>query len=1093
MGLAFIQSNGATSTAGAASIGVTYGSSPTSGHLLAALCYQSVPGGSGGTPTMAIADTPNGGASNTWTPVWGSVQALGLSNGGWLQAWVCLNSATGADTVTVTPSITTSRFTSLSILEVSGFPGSFTVDQMGTATITATGGTNIPEVDLITSGQNAVEAFFAMTQLGVTQIGAPVMTGAYTLGTQFGGSNNDFCAYALETSTGTYKYTGTCTALTAGTSASFAFSVAQPVVATTTFSPAAGSYSSPQTVTFNNTNSGASGFAMYYTTDGSTPTTGSTLYSGPITVSTTETVKVLAIATNYNNSAIASASYTITYSISGTTQPGCLVILTTISSSSPSDGYQNAGNTGTYSFGSLSAGVYQVSCQAAGWSFSPWSQSVTIVSTNIGNVNFTGTQLSGSPQVWQKRGVVLAPTTRQLNGGGDFSGVAEVSVLYEGNPQILTASKVFKMWFTGGDSTTNHNGIYYAESLDGVNWTQYQAAPIITSHCAGRVFKNGITYYGYWVNSTNDSGTAIDRYTSTDGVNWTLKNSAVLSVGSAGTWEANNIWGMQVIYIDGGGTWWAAYGGMGPAGAFQMGIASSPDGITWTKSASNPVLNNMTSQFIVQVGTTFYNWADATIYAQGGSAFQYPTIFMRSSSTNLTTWTTPVPSLANTLSFEGNGANFQLNQPALIEVNGWTYMYYSGTAAGASARTGFQIGLAIAPYTIAQLTAKASEAAVAPAFVQATPNYLLTASGTSYSATFNSNVTGGNLLMCQLYGGANGDAASAISDTMGNTWTQLYFDNSSLGNSTTQVWYTIAKNSGSDTVTVVTNTSAAGGVIAAEYTGVNTLDQNSKTNGSASTFATPSVTTTQPFELLMGTYADRSGSNTGAIEPSGATDAAARNAIYYISGINRYSSAFCDLYEYAAGSYSIGDITQSPSAQYIANISTFYNNVVATPQFNLSPGTYNAAFTTSVSDASSSLTGFAMYYTTDGSTPTTSSMSIANNGTIVISATTTIKVLAIATGYTNSAIATATYTIGSSPSAGWSPVDSRQAVQGFGPGPNAFRIVQGSDIYDVQVSDNPAVPGKDCRTQGAPVDCRITPNIPENSRVAPPFGEAGEP
>jgi Chitobiase/beta-hexosaminidase C-terminal domain/Carboxypeptidase regulatory-like domain len=83
-------------------------------------------------------------------------------------------------------------------------------------------------------------------------------------------------------------------------------------VATPTFSPVAGTYSSTQSVTVSDTDSGLAGFAMYYTTDGSTPTTGSTLYAGAITVSSSETVKVLAVATGYINSAIGSAAYIIT-------------------------------------------------------------------------------------------------------------------------------------------------------------------------------------------------------------------------------------------------------------------------------------------------------------------------------------------------------------------------------------------------------------------------------------------------------------------------------------------------------------------------------------------------------------------------------------------------------------------------------------------------------------------------------------------------------------------------------------------------------------------------------------------------------------
>lgn len=89
------------------------------------------------------------------------------------------------------------------------------------------------------------------------------------------------------------------------------FTATQVAVATPTFSPVAGRYNSTQTVTVLDTDSGLAGFAMYYTIDGSVPTTGSTPYSGPITVHNSETIKVLAVATGYANSAIASATYVI--------------------------------------------------------------------------------------------------------------------------------------------------------------------------------------------------------------------------------------------------------------------------------------------------------------------------------------------------------------------------------------------------------------------------------------------------------------------------------------------------------------------------------------------------------------------------------------------------------------------------------------------------------------------------------------------------------------------------------------------------------------------------------------------------------------
>ena len=51
--------------------------------------------------------------------------------------------------------------------------------------------------------------------------------------------------------------------------------------------------------------------SIYYTTDGSTPTSGSTLYTGPVSVAETETIKAIAIASGYPNSGIASAVYTL--------------------------------------------------------------------------------------------------------------------------------------------------------------------------------------------------------------------------------------------------------------------------------------------------------------------------------------------------------------------------------------------------------------------------------------------------------------------------------------------------------------------------------------------------------------------------------------------------------------------------------------------------------------------------------------------------------------------------------------------------------------------------------------------------------------
>ena len=61
------------------------------------------------------------------------------------------------------------------------------------------------------------------------------------------------------------------------------------VVAPPIFTPAAGTYSSTQTVTISTPTSPSA--TIHYTTDGTTPTTSSTEYSGPITVSATQTLR----------------------------------------------------------------------------------------------------------------------------------------------------------------------------------------------------------------------------------------------------------------------------------------------------------------------------------------------------------------------------------------------------------------------------------------------------------------------------------------------------------------------------------------------------------------------------------------------------------------------------------------------------------------------------------------------------------------------------------------------------------------------------------------------------------------------------------
>jgi sugar lactone lactonase YvrE len=89
-----------------------------------------------------------------------------------------------------------------------------------------------------------------------------------------------------------------------------------PVVATPTFTPPAGEYASAQSVTIADATPGAT---IYYTTDGTNPTTSSTRYTNAITVTAkTETIQAIAVLAGYTTCAVTAATYDIAQSV-GTT------------------------------------------------------------------------------------------------------------------------------------------------------------------------------------------------------------------------------------------------------------------------------------------------------------------------------------------------------------------------------------------------------------------------------------------------------------------------------------------------------------------------------------------------------------------------------------------------------------------------------------------------------------------------------------------------------------------------------------------------------------------------------------------------------
>ncbi|WP_238323112.1 beta-1,3-glucanase family protein [Gorillibacterium massiliense] len=190
-------------------------------------------------------------------------------------------------------------------------------------------------------------------------------------------------------------------------------------VATPTFTPAGGTYVSAQSVTITSATSGA---AIKYTTDGSTPTSASSTYIGPISVTATTTIKAIATKSGFTDSAVATAAYVIQAS-PGKAIPGKIEaesydtmsgVATEASSEGGLDvGWVDTGDSMSFNVSVAAAGTYTVQYRVA--------------SPNTGG------------QIQLKSGTSVLATTSVPNTGGwqTWKTVTDVVNLTAGN-QTLT-------------------------------------------------------------------------------------------------------------------------------------------------------------------------------------------------------------------------------------------------------------------------------------------------------------------------------------------------------------------------------------------------------------------------------------------------------------------------------------------------------------------------------------------------------------------------------------------------------------------------------------------------------------------------------
>lgn len=277
-------------------------------------------------------------------------------------------------------------------------------------------------------------------------------------------------------------------------------------------------------------------------------------------------------------------------------------------------------------------------------------------------------------------------------------GTQEPKVIYDGQAQILSGN-VFKMWHSEG--WTGTVGIHYGESVDGINWVMYSGNPVMPNAIHAGVTKQNGVYYCYAGNNPTNS-TGIDRWTSPDGVHWTKVNTNVIVVVAA-TWEQADVTN-PFVWVE-GGTWFMIYSAQNASAQYATGLATSPDGITWTKSGSNPVMTIsggtvaccQVFKYATSGSPTYFAWG------QTSPTSNLPSDISLFSSTNLTTWTAAPQNPIIERELQDEGANVptagQLADPCVVEFGGGMYLFCDATPIQGPGN--FHINLRTMPQTLA--------------------------------------------------------------------------------------------------------------------------------------------------------------------------------------------------------------------------------------------------------------------------------------------------------------------------------------------------------------------------------------------------------
>jgi len=799
-----------------------------------------------------------------------------------------------------------------------------------------------------------------------------------------------------------------------------------PITTSPIFSPSGGAYSTGQSVSIT---SGSAGAAIYFTTNGTPPTTSSNVYTGPVAVNASETLEAIAVASGYSPSAVGTAIYSIgpilptpTFSpVQGTyTTPQAV----TIFESTPGGSiyYTTNGTTPTTSSSLYSAPI-TVSANE--------TLQAIAAGTGYNNSAVAAAAYAIAP-------VLAAPTFSPV--GGTYS-----------TPQTVTISDLtpgVTIYFTTNGTTPTTSSTIYTGPIN-VSWNQTVQAIAVGAGYTGSVLATasytidivGTTYVNYPNGGFTASSLSLNYGATVTG--------GLLQLTDGGTGENRTAWFATRVPVQNFVTDFT----------FQQ-LNAAADGMTftiqndnvWALGGAGGGLGYQGITQSVAVKFDIYNNAgegnDSTGLYTDGAAPTEPATDLSSTGINLRSGdlmhahmvydgTNLTMTLTDTVTNATVTEVFPVNIPSIVGSNTAWAGFTGGTGGGASTQN-------VLSWTYVVPSAAFT---AAPSFSPAAGTY-----ATSQTVTISDSTPGAT-----IYYTSNGTTpttsssvySSPLTVSASETLEAIAVASEYTNSPVATAAYTIAS-----VLPTPTFSPAAG-----TYTTSQTVTISDSTSGATIYYTTNGTTPTTSSSVYSGPITVSASETLEAIAvETGYTTSQAATAAYTITPVLPAPT-----FSPVAGSYTtsqtvtISDSTAGTTIYYTTNGTTpttsssvysapvtvsasetleaiavktgYTNSSVATAAYVIAPilpaptflpagGTYATSQSVTISDSTA---GTTIYYTTNGTTPTTSSS--VYNSPITVSTSETLKAIAVEAGYTNSSVATATYTIGMAlPAPTFSPV-----------------------------------------------------------------------